>query len=108
MKQNSALSSKLTMMTIALLLGLIVLGHLYEPRVKVQAEAARFDHVLIVSTAFIHNGQIGLLLLDQRNGNVWFVQRATDQSRPAPFEDPLFLVRMPFEKLDQGPHGERY
>jgi hypothetical protein len=108
MEQKTTLSLKLAMMAIALLLGLIASSHLFEPRVKVQAEGARFDHVTIVSTTFIHKGQMGLLLLDRRNGNVWFIQRSTDESRLVPFDEPVFLVRVPFEKLDQAPHAERY
>ena len=103
MKPENTLSLKLMMMAIALLLGFIASDQLSEPRVKVHAEAARFDHVQIVSTAFIYKGQLGLLLLDRRNGNVWFAQRTTDESVRVPFEDPVFLFRAPFEKLDQPP-----
>jgi hypothetical protein len=107
MEQRTTVSLKLAIMALALLLGLIALGQLFEPRVKAQAEGARFDHVLIVSTMFVHKGQIGLLLLDRRNGNVWFVQTSIDESRQVPFGEPVFLVRVPFEKLDQAPHAER-
>jgi hypothetical protein len=93
------------MIAIAPLLGLIALFHLFGPGEKVQAQAARFDHVQIVSTTFIHKGQLGLLLLDRRNGNVWFIQMSTDESRSVPFQEPVFLVRVPFEKLDQTPHA---
>jgi hypothetical protein len=103
MEQRIAFLLKLTMMATVLLLGLITLDQLFEPRVKAQAEAARFDHVQVVSTAFIHKGQLGLLLLDRRNANVWFAQRSTDESGRVPFEDPVFLFRAPFEKLDQMP-----
>ena len=95
MEQRSAFFLKLMMTAPVLLLGVITLDHLSEPRVRAQAEAARFDHVQIVSTAFIHKGQIGLLLLDRRNGNVWFAQKSTDESGRVPFEDPVFLFRAP-------------
>ncbi|MBL8292487.1 MAG: hypothetical protein JNN08_11660 [Bryobacterales bacterium] len=103
MEQKSTLSLKLAVMAIAVLLGLAALGDLFEPQAKVQADTARFDHVQIVSTTFIHKGQMGLLLLDRRNGNVWFVQMTSDESRLVPFKDPVFLIRVPFEKLDQAP-----
>jgi hypothetical protein len=93
MEQRTTVSLKLAMTALALLLGLIALGQLFEPRVKAQAEGARFDHVLIVSTMFVHKGQMGLLLLDRRNGNVWFVQTSIDESRQVPFGEPVFLVR---------------
>jgi hypothetical protein len=108
MEQGTTLSYRLAMTAIPLLLGLIALFHLFGPSEKVQAEAARFDHVQIVSTAFIHKGQMGLLLLDRRNGNVWFVQMSTDESRLVPFHEPVFLIRVPFEKLDQTPHAGPY
>jgi hypothetical protein len=103
MEQRITFFLKLTMTAAVLLLGLVTLDHLSEPRLTVQAEAARFDHVQIVSTAFIYKGQLGLLLLDRRNANVWFAQRSTDESGRVPFAEPVFLFRAPFEKLDQAP-----
>jgi len=103
MKQKTDLTLKLGMAAIIVLLGVIALRPLFEPAVKVEAQAPRFDHISIISTMFIWKGQAGLLLLDRRNGNVWFVEKSTDESRPYPFEDPVFLVRVPFEKIDQGP-----
>jgi hypothetical protein len=94
---------KPTLMAVALLLGFIAVERLSEPRLQVQADTARFNHVLIVSTAFIHKGQLGVLLLDQRNGNVWFLQKSSGESGRVPFEEPVFLTRVPFEKLDQAP-----
>jgi hypothetical protein len=66
------------------------------PGVAYAAEA-RFDHVAIVSAAFLYKGEPGLLLLDKRNGNVWYMGH-----KQAVFEEPVLLGRVPFEKLDGG------
>jgi hypothetical protein len=85
-------------MAIALFLGVIALRPFFTPAVSVQAQSARFDHVFIVSTVFLYKGSQGLLVLDRRNGNVWFIPRANES-----FQDPVFVTRMQFEKLDQAP-----
>ena len=41
------------------------------------------------------------LLLDKRNGNVWFIPKGDDIN--ISFRDPAFVVRIPLEKLDQAP-----
>ncbi len=105
MKQKTDLTLRLGMVAIILLLGVIALRPYFEVSVKAETEPARFDHISIVSTMFIWKGQSGLLLLDRRNGNVWFVQKSNDESKANPFDEPLFLIRMPFEKLDQLPRG---
>jgi hypothetical protein len=84
--------------TIALLLAILVLRPFFEPSLRVSAQSARFDHVRIVSPVFIYKGQQGLLVLDQRNANVWFIPKVDDQ-----FKTPVFVIRVPFEKLDQAP-----
>lgn len=90
---------KATLILIAVFLGMIALGPLFNPTIKVEAQgAARFDHVFIVATTFLYKGQQGLLVMDRRNANVWFIPKANDQ-----FQDPVFVIRMPFEKLDQAP-----
>ena len=90
---------KVTLPAIALFLGILALGPLFHPRVTVQAQGgARFDHVVIVATTFLYKGQQGLLVLDKRNGNVWFIPKMNDQ-----FQEPAFVIRVPFEKLDQTP-----
>ena len=91
-------TTKLVSWLIALFLGIIASRSLFEPMPAVQAQAARFDHVTILATTFLYKGQQGLLLLDRRNGNVWFVPKQDDV-----FKDPLFVMRMQFEKLDQAP-----
>lgn len=63
----------------------------------VHAQGSRFDHVTIVSPVYLHQGQEGLLLLDRRNGNVWFMPRKI-QSQGS-YDNPRFLFRVPFEQL---------
>src|SRR5215831_6577807 len=89
---------KTAIVAIAIFLGIIALHPFFDPPTNVQAQASRFDHVMIVSTLFLYRGQQGLLLLDRRNGNVWFVPKQDDA-----FKDPVFVMRMQFEKLDQAP-----
>ena len=89
---------KTILTVIALLLGIIAIRPFIDPPAHVQAQAARFDHVQIVSAVFLYKGQQGLLLLDRRNANVWFVPKAEEK-----FQDPVFVLRLPFEKLDQSP-----
>ncbi len=86
------------LLAIALLLGMIAVHPFFEPRVQVHAESAKFDHVQIVATTFLYKGQQGLLVLDRRNANVWFIPRSGDQ-----FGTPVFVIRVPFEKLDEAP-----
>jgi len=89
---------KAILMTIALLLATIALRPLFDPATKVAAQAARFDHVHVVSPVFVYKGQQGLLVLDRRNANVWFIPKVNEQ-----YEAPVFVIRLPFEKLDQAP-----
>jgi hypothetical protein len=91
-------TTRLILLAIALFLGVIALRPFLEPMPAVQAQAARFDHVTILATTFLFKGQQGLLLLDRRNGNVWFVPKKDDA-----FKDPVFVIRMEFERLDQAP-----
>ena len=89
---------KAILLTITVLLGMIALHPYIEPRVKVLADSAKFDHVYIVSPLFLYKGQQGLLVMDRRNGNVWFIPKANDS-----FGNPAFVIRVPFEKLDETP-----
>jgi hypothetical protein len=83
---------------IALFLGVIALRPLFEPSIRAEAQAARFDHVFIAATTFLYKGQQGMLVMDRRNANVWFIPRVGDQ-----FQNPVFVIRLPFDKLDQAP-----
>jgi len=88
---------KAILIAIPLFLAIHALRPLFQP-VEAMAQPARFDHVFIVSTVFLYKGQQGLLVLDRRNANVWFVPRTGEE-----FHAPVFVVRLPFEKLDQPP-----
>ncbi len=61
------------------------------------AQAARFDHVFIVSVAFLYKGHQGLLVMDRRNANVWFFPRVNDQ-----YQSPILVEKLQFDKLDGG------
>ena len=89
---------KTILATIALFLGIIALRPLFEPSIKASAQGGRFDYVHIVSPMFLYKGQQGLLVLDQRNANIWFIPKVDDQ-----FKTPVFVIRAPFDKLDQAP-----
>jgi hypothetical protein len=89
---------KAILMVIALFLGLIAIRPFFDPNASVLAQSAKFDHVFIVSTMFLYKGQMGLLVMDRRNANVWFIPKVNDQ-----FQAPVFVIRVPFEKLDQAP-----
>jgi hypothetical protein len=91
----------MTLLAIALFLGIIALRPLFEPALAVQAQAAKFDHVFIVSTMYLYKGQQGLLVMDRRNGNIWFIARQDNG-----FQDPAFVMRMQWEKLDQTPPAQ--
>lgn len=99
MKARTDVVLKMILLVLTLFLGLIALRPFFEPPVKVQAESARFDHVVIVSPVFLYKGRQGLLLADKRNGNVWFMPRV-DES----YHDPVFIMRLQLEKLDQAPN----
>jgi hypothetical protein len=85
---------------IALFLGIIALRPFFDPSQKVLAEA-RFDHVYVAASSYLRNGRPGLLLMDRRNGNVWYLPTASDKG-PG-IGDPEFLLRVPLEKLDETP-----
>ena len=86
------------LLIIALLLGVQAIRPRLGTPTAVMAQGARFDHVLIVSTMFLYKGQQGLLVLDQRNANIWFIPKVEEN-----FQAPVFVTRVPFEKLDHSP-----
>jgi hypothetical protein len=87
-----------SLVMIAVLLAVLVLRPVVDPAATVSAQAARFDHVMIASSSFLYKGQQGMLVLDKRNGNVWFFPKVNDA-----FRDPLFVMRLEFEKIDKDP-----
>ena len=96
--QTTDRTVKSLLLAIALFLGMIAFRPFFEPSLNVQAQAARFDHVQLLSAMFLYKGGQGLLVLDKRNANVWFIQKNGDQ-----FQTPVFVVRLPFEQLDESP-----
>jgi hypothetical protein len=89
---------KIAVAIIALFLGIIALRPFFDPPARALAQSARFDYVHIVSPQYIYKGLQGLLILDLRNANVWFIPRVDNQ-----FKQPVFVVRVPFDQLDQAP-----
>lgn len=94
--RNTDWTLKAILTSIALLLGIIAFRPVVSPDRTVMAQAARFDHVFIVSVAFLYKGHQGLLVLDRRNANVWFFPRVNDQ-----YQSPILVEKLPFDKLDQ-------
>ena len=92
---------KATLLAIAVLLGTIALRPLVTPQVRVSADSGQFDFVTIISPVFLYLGNQGVLLLDKRNGNVWFIGKGNGME--ISFKDPVFVVRLPLEKLNQTP-----
>ncbi len=81
-----------------------VLTYLNNPS-RAHADSSRFDHVQIIGTSFLYKGSQGVLLLDRRNGNIWFMPRGQDMESTW-FKDPVFLLRAPLEKLDNPPQQQ--
>ena len=89
---------KASLVVIAIFLGMIAFRPLLNPQTTAQAQAARFEHVYIVSPLFLYKGEQGLLVMDQRNANIWFIPKRNEV-----YQNPVFVMRLPFEKLDQSP-----
>jgi hypothetical protein len=94
---------RVTLPAITLLLGLIAVRPFFDPANRVLAQSARFDHVDIMSASYLYKGSQGLLMLDRRNGNIWFMPKTVDTYQKLTFHNPVFVGRAPFEKLDQAP-----
>ena len=91
---------KLALLMIVLLLGMIVARPYLMPEMAVSADSSRFDYLSVVSAGYIYNGRPGVLLLDKRNGNVWFLGKHTDNMKSS-FGDPVFVAHVPLEKVDE-------
>jgi hypothetical protein len=92
---------KLLLTIIAVLLGMIVARSYLVPEMVVAADSGRFDYLNVVSPAYIYNGRQGVLLLDKRNGNVWFLEKSTADNMKVSFSDPIFVTHVPLEKIDE-------
>lgn len=88
--------------TLVLLVAVLAIQVYVLRPVTAYADSGRFDYIQVVATGFIYNGNPGLLLLDKRNGNVWFLPRGSDMKTTF-FKEPVFLIRVPFEKLEDQP-----
>jgi hypothetical protein len=90
------------LLTIAVLLGIIALELWLSRPDRVNAEAGQFDYVQVIATSFLYKGAQGVLVLDKRNANLWFIPKAQDMQR-AWFQDPIFIMKVPLDKLDHAP-----
>jgi hypothetical protein len=86
---------------IAVFLGIIALQPYVNPERTAHADAGRFDHVTIVAPMFLYRGGQGVLLMDKRNGNIWFIGKGKELD--VTFVEPVFVTKLPLEKLDQAP-----
>jgi hypothetical protein len=98
MNQTDKLT-KTALIAIVLLLGMIAAQLWMRNTITVSADSGQYDYITIVSPLYLYKGSQGVLLLDKRNGNVWFVARSQDQDLS--YEDPVLVVRFPLEKLNQ-------
>jgi len=94
---------KLAFLVIAVLFVAIVLHPYFKPDIKASADSGRFDYVCVVSPMFLYQGNQGVLMMDKRNGNVWFIAKSGDGTGNIAFKDPVFVARLPLEKLDEAP-----
>jgi hypothetical protein len=98
MNPRTDIFTRVILLAIAVLLGVIALHPLFDPGITAQAQGAKFDHVVVVSAVFLYHGRQGLLLADKRNGNIWFMPRVDEK-----YIDPVFVMRLELEKLDRPP-----
>jgi len=96
---KSDTTAKALLFVIALLLATIAFRQHGSIETSVHAQTARFDHIHVIAANYLYKGEPGMLMLDKRNGNVWFMQR----KGVLEFDEPVFLIHIPFEKLDQAP-----
>ena len=100
--RNIDRTTRIALILIAVLLAVIALELRTGRPERVYADSSRFDHVQVVATSFVFGGSTGLLVLDKRNGNVWFIPRGQNMEKTW-FKDPVFIIKVPFEKLDHQP-----
>ena len=96
------LLSRFASLLIAFFLGLIALQMYLDRSPRIYADSGRFDYVQVLASPFAYNGNQGVLLLDKRNGNIWFLPKGQDMTKTW-FKDPVFLIRAPLEKLEEQP-----
>ena len=98
---NADRTLKSLLLAIAVFLGMIALRPYFKTDLQVSADSGRFDYVHIISVGYLYHGDQGILVLDWRNGNVWFMGRGNGTT-PS-YRKPVFVVRLPLDKLDQAP-----
>jgi hypothetical protein len=89
-----------SLVMIAIFLGIIAFELWPGHPDRVYADSGRFDYVQVIATSFLYKGAQGVLILDKRNGNLWFIAKGQDMDK-AWFDDPVFVMKTPLEKLDQ-------
>ena len=85
-----------TLIIVVLMLALLVMR---TSPASVSADSGRFDYVHVISPAYLYQGNQGVLVLDKRNGNVWFFGKGDEMK--VTFRDPVLVTKLPLEKLDQ-------
>ena len=86
---------------LAAVLAIVEVRPLLITETRVRADSARFDHVSVISPMYLYQGRQGILIMDKRNGNVWFIARGDNTN--ISFRDPVFVVHVPLEKLETAP-----
>ncbi len=99
---KSKFVSQAVLWLIALFLGLIILHPVLGPEARVSANSLSFDHVYIIAPVFLYKGHQGILLMDRRNANIWFLAKGND-ALTLKYSDPVFVTQLPLEKLDHAP-----
>ena len=84
---------------IVLLLAFIALRPYGPLERTASADSGRFDYIHCITPVFLYKGKQGLLLLDKRNGNVWFVAKS-DAAAELSYGAPVLLTQIPLEKLE--------
>jgi hypothetical protein len=85
---------------ILLVLLVVLLGfQAYSKPAGAYADSNRLTYVDVISTAYVYRGTQGVVVMDKRNGNLWFFANST--SFDMPFSDPVLISRLPIEKLDR-------
>ena len=95
---KSGLSRLLLLGAIVLISALLLRAYWFQ-ETRVTADSVRFDYIRVISPMYLYEGRQGILLLDYRNGNVWFIGKGDTEK--VSFLDPVFVVHLPLEKLSQ-------
>ena len=85
-----------TLLIAALILAMLVIR---TPAANVSADSGRFDYVHVISPVYLYQGNQSVLVLDKRNGNIWFFGKGDEMQ--VTFRDPVLVTRLALEKLDQ-------